>query len=264
MNRTPPTTTHRLWLRAISGVVVVVIFSFVLLVIIQVSGSSGPRSTLSDSTFLKLATRATGAKFVATYVVRGTASPLIQDGKVLLASDPTLATSHAMNNEDYSGFGQYYAYVFHEDNGALVQWIQKGPDVSWCLKFRNVNAGRLQCTSPTAYVPSNSYAYQALPFIPTTMLQPVKNFFHGQPKRTPPVLTEQSKTFGTLRCLLQTSGVAHLRTCINRGGFLVSSTYRRGQYSWSVTLESLSRDPTTRDFTVLRKPSGTVPLPPVG
>jgi hypothetical protein len=244
-----------------SGVAFVAVISGALLVSIQLSRSPG-RTAMSDSAFVNLATRAAKREFVATYVITGTASPLLQNGTVILASDSQLATSHTLNNEDYSGFGQYYAYVFHEQNGELVQWIQKGPNVSWCLKLRHVDSDHLQCTGPTAYVPSNGYAYQGLAFIPRTVLQPVKNFFYGQPERTPPVLTEQSKTFGPLHCLLQTSGIPHLRTCINNEGFIVSSTYRRGQYRWSVLLTSLNSSITASDFTTLLAPSGNVPLPP--
>lgn len=194
--------------------------------------------------------------------VKGNASPFIETGTIFLASNPTLAASHSLNVEGYSGFGQYYAYIFHEGNGELMQWIQKGPNVSWCLKFRTVNSDQLKCTGPSAYVPSNGYAYQALPFVPTTVLGPVKDFLYGLAKRRPPVVTGKSKTFGPLHCLLQTSGSPHLRTCVNDDGLIVSSTYRQHHNWWTVTLETLNHDPTTKDFTTLLKSSREVPLPP--
>jgi hypothetical protein len=217
---------------------------------------------MTVSSFLQLANRATKEKFVATYVVRGNSSPFLDTGKISLASDPQLAASHKMNVEDYSGFGQYYAYVFHESNGALVQWIQKGPNVSWCLKWRSINSNQLKCTGPSPYVPSNGYADQGLPFVPTTVLSAVNNFISGQPKRTPSVVSVHSTSFGQLHCLIQTSGDSHLRTCVDEDGFVGSSSYRNLHYSWSVTLVSLNRRPTAKDFSTLLAPSGQLDLPP--
>jgi hypothetical protein len=259
-----PTTTRTTWMRVMAVLGLVVITIAATLIATQLTSAHQSKTTMSDSKFLALANRAAKEQFVATYVVKGNASPFIATGRILLASEPELASSHSMNDEDYSGFGQYYAYVFHESNGALVQWIQQGQNVSWCLRWRRARVRKLECTAPSPYTPSNGYAMQALPFVPTTVLEPVKDFFYGQPKRTPPVLVEQSKTFGAVRCLFQTSGAPHLRTCINSSGFLVSSTFRRGHYWWTVALETLSHDPTRKDFITLRTPTGKVPLPPLG
>ena len=144
----------------------------------------------------------------------------------------------------------------------IVQWVQKGGIVSWCLKFSWIEKGRLECTPPAPFYPSNGYAYQLLPFVQTTLLSQVENFLSGQPKRSPPVVVERSSEFGTLHCLLQTSGVPHLKTCVNRAGFIVSSNYRRGKYWYSTILESLGRRLAASEFVTLQAPSRNVPLPP--
>lgn len=257
-------TTHALWLRVIVVLGLVVLAISATLVVVQLAARPSTRTAMSDREFLILARRAAKEKFVAMYVVKGNASPFMATGRIFLASDPKLASSHATNDEGYSGFGQYYAYVFRENNGALVQWIQQGPNVSWCLRWPRAQVAKLECTGPSSYVPSNGYAMQALPFAPTTLLGPVQNFFYGQPRRRPPVVTERSTSIGPLHCLLQTSGLPHLRTCIDHQGFIVLSTYRRGPYWWSVTLTSLHRDAPSKDFTTLLKSSGKVPLPPLG
>ena len=263
MSETLSSSTYRLWRRFIFSVIAIALVIGALLLTIQFTGSSRVISTMTGTDFLNLAQRATSEKFVATYLVRGNDSPFIFTGKIMLASDPELLPKNPPENSSgYPGAGEYFAYVFTHSDGSLVQWVQKGAYVSWCLKWPSVNGGKLECTGPGPFEPSNGYAYQLLPFVPTTVLSHVKDFLQGQPRRSPPVVLEDSRSFGSLHCLLQTSGAPHLETCINQDGFIVSSNFKDHGVWSTTTLVSFDRRPTSKDFTTLMKSSGHVPLPP--
>jgi len=256
-------STNWLWRRFTFILIVIVLLAAATLISIGITTTSPKNAKVSDFAFLRIAKSVEGREFIGTYIVRGNASPFIFVGKIVLASDPAALSKHPpVNVAGYSGAGEYFAYVFTHSDGSVVQWVQKGGIVSWCLKFSWVDKGRLECTGPGPFYPSNGYAYQLLPFVQTTLLSQVEDFLSGQPKRLPPVVVERSNEFGTLHCLVQTSGVPHLKTCVNRAGFIVSSNYRRGKYWYSTTLESLGRRPAASEFVTLQAPSKNVPLPP--
>jgi hypothetical protein len=257
-------TTRVAWRVFIACVILVAALVGVPLIGIQVSRSTSQSALLTESSFLKLADSAASEKFVATYVVTGTEEIYLFNGTETVAQIP-YAPGHKIhfNSEGYAASERYLSYLLHESNGDIVQWIQSGSNVSWCLKLARVDASKLQCTGSSPYIPSNGFAEEAVPYVPTNALSLVERYVEGEPQRNPPVIFRTSPSFGRLRCLLQTSGTPHLTTCINTKGIIVSSFSENGSLWSNVKLLTVNCDPPAKLFKTLLKPSGRVPLPPV-
>ena len=257
-------TTHATWSVFITCVILVALFIGALLVSIPVSSSKKANASLTESSFLQRANSASKEKFVATYVVTGNEEIYLFVGTATVAQIPfSLSHKRHFSREGYAPPDRYLSYLLHERNGTVVQWIQSGSNVSWCLKLRGFDAFKLKCTGLSPFIPSNGYAEESVPYIPATALGLVENYVRGQPLRRPPVVYRSSATFGPLRCLLQTSGTPHLTTCINAKGIIVSSFSKNGS-NWSrATLVSVDYDPQAKFFATLLKPSDRVALPPV-
>jgi hypothetical protein len=149
-----------LWTRFTFILIVIVLLAAATLISIGITTTSPKNSKVPDVAFLRIAKSAESREFIGTYIVRGNASPFIFIGKIVLASDPAaLPKNPPVNVAGYSGAGEYFAYVFTHSDGSVVQWVQKGGIVSWCLKFSWVDKGRLECTGPRPFYPSNGYDY---------------------------------------------------------------------------------------------------------
>lgn len=256
-------STHQLWLRFISGVVLIALLIGAALVTIQITRSKGAATLLTDANFFRLANRAAGERFVATYSVTGNASIYIDTGTVVVSQIPwPPGHKRTFSSDGYASPDKYLAYLFTEHNGDIIQWVQRGTNVAWCLKWPSLNSDRLKCTGFTPYIPSNGYAEESVPYVPTTALGLIGSYVAGQPHRIPPVVAEPSKAFGQVECLLQTSGTPHLTTCVNQRGIIVSSNARNGQLWSAVTLQSLSYEVSPSSFSTILKASGLFPPPP--
>ncbi len=216
------------------------------------------------ASFSALMKKADGSRFVLTYHVGG--YPVLAYGKIIVAQIPSpLGTKVTKNTYGYSGTGRM-AYVFHGPSGRIVQWIQNGTNVSACVNvlrsgtYVSGTFGKLECSRPSPYIPSNGFAEEALGFVPTYVESQLTAI---QPTRTK--VSTKSSQFGTLRCLIQTtSGPATQTTCINHAGFTVFWFFQNGSGSFSkVILSALRRDPSSVDFKTLIAPTRALILPPV-
>jgi hypothetical protein len=257
-------TTFRLWIRFITGTLLVAILISALLVASQISSSDYSRTKAVDTSFIHLADAALNEEFVATYEVTGNESLYLFTGRAFVAQIP-YPPRHKMrfNSEGYAPPDAHLSYVLTETNGGVVQWIENGGNVSWCIKLKGLGSYKLQCEGQTPYIPSNGFALESVAYVPVTAMNLIDNYLVGEPKRTPPVVTRWSKDFGQIRCLLQTSGGPHLSTCINHRGIIVSSFWRNRQLWGRATLLSLGYQTSPRDFNLLGKPTGHIDLPPV-
>ena len=176
-------------------------------------------------------------------------------------------TKVTTNADGYSGSGRF-AYLFHGATGRIAQWIKNGTNVSACanvsvtVKFATGNFGKLQCSRPSPYLPSNGFAEQDTGFVPTYVLYSIQGFQGSRLPKRSTVTTSFSPEFGSLRCLTQYPSPTTQTTCINRAGYVVSWVLRNGSgYSSRATLTSLSRHPTAKDFKVLVGPTKSLILP---
>ena len=205
---------------------------------------------------------ADGTRFVLTYHVGG--YPVLSYGKIVVAQIPSPPGTKVTTNADgYSGTGQM-AYLFHGPTGRIVQWIQIGTNVSACvnvlLKGTYVSGtfGKLECSRPSPFIPSNGFAEEELGFVPMYVDQSLTEI---QPTKA--TVSTTTSQFGALRCLIQTSATTTQTTCINHAGFIVSWYLQNtGNFS-RVILNSLERDPTASDFKTLIAPTKALILPPV-
>jgi hypothetical protein len=207
--------------------------------------------------------KADGSRFVLTYHVGG--YPVLAFGKIVVAEIPSPPGTKVTKNADgYSGTGRM-AYVFHGPSGRIVQWIQDGTNVSACVNVLLSGTyifgtfGKLECSRPSPYLPSNGFAEEGVGFVPTYVDSQLTAI---QPTRA--TISTKSSQFGTLRCLVQTQETTIQTTCINHAGFVVSWFLQDGMGSFSkVILSALTRDPTASDFKPLITPTKALILPPV-
>jgi hypothetical protein len=209
--------------------------------------------------------RADGTRFVLTYHVGG--YPVLSYGRIVVAQIPSPPGTKVTTNADgYSGTGRM-AYVFHGPSGRIVQWIQNGTNVSACVNvllngtYLSGTFGKLECSRPSPYLPSNGFAEEGVGFVPTYVDGSLTAI-----RFTQATVSTKSSQFGTLRCLIQASPSAPTTqtTCINHAGFIVSWFLQDGMGSFSkAILSSLKRDPTASDFKTLIAPTKALILPPV-
>jgi hypothetical protein len=216
--------------------------------------------------FNALTKKADSSRFVLTYHIGG--YPVLAYGKIVVAQIPSPpGTTVPKNAYGYSGTGRM-AYVFHGLSGRIVQWIQNGTNVSACVNvllrgtYVSGAFGKLECSRPSPYIPSNGFAEEGVGFVPmyvesqSTAIQPKQ--------MTVSTKSSQSSQFGTLSCLVESQETTVQTTCINRAGFIVSWFLRNGTGSFSsVILSALRRDPTASDFKTLISPTKALILPPV-
>lgn len=210
--------------------------------------------------------QANAARFVATYRLKGYL--FFPNGTIVIAQIPGPLGATAKTNVDgYSGTGRY-AYIFRGLTGRFFQWIKIDTNVSACANipitgnYENGTFGKLRCSRPSPYIPSNGFAEEDAGFVTTYLLQQVTELVgvHSQKRAT--VTTRSSRAFGPLRCLTQFSGPTTQTTCIDRAGFIVSWLLQNGsRYSSSATLTSISHHPTAVDFTTLLRPTTSLILP---
>ena len=221
-------------------------------------------NTASVANFVESMKRAGGTHFVLTYRVGGYS--FLSYGTIVIAQIPSPPGTKVTTNADgYSGTGRF-AYVFHGPTGRIVQWIKNGTNVSACENvlitgtYVSGTFGKLQCSRPSPYIPSNGFAEEDVGFVPTYVLQTVTEIGPTRAR----VSAKASQEFGPLRCLIQTSGTTTQTTCINQAGFIVSWLLQNGMGSFSrAILSSLKHDPTASDFKTLLPPTKAFILPPV-
>ncbi len=242
----------------------------ILLTVVQISKSHPTRTGQATrvASFIDSLNRANGTRFVATY--RVSRYLWLGNGRIVIAQIPSPpGTKVATNADGYSGSG-LHSYLFRGPSGRIIQWIRSGTNVSACLNapitgnFATGTFGKMQCSRPSPYLPSNGFSETDVGFVPTYVLQSV-NGPEGvrQPKKS--VVTSMlSRDFGTLRCLTQFQNPATQTTCINRAGYLVSWFLDNGLgRSSRVTLTSLSRSSNAKDFTTLLRPTKSLILPAI-
>jgi hypothetical protein len=227
------------------------------------AASSKTSNSALVANFTVLMKKADDTRFVLTYHVGG--YPVLSYGKIVVAQIPSPPGTKVTTNADgYSGTGRM-AYLFHGPSGRIVQWIQNGTNVSACVNallsgtYVSGTFGKLECSRPSPFIPSNGFAEEGVGFVPTyvesqlTAIQP-----------TQATVSTKSSQFGTLRCLVQTQETTTQTTCINHAGFIVSWFLQNGSGSFSkVILSSFKRDPAANDFKTLIAPTKALILPPV-
>lgn len=260
---------RRRW--SVIGVVVAAAVAIVVTAV-QVSNShptkTGPATPVVN--FIDSMNRANGTRFVATYRLNGYL--FLQNGTIVITQIPSPPGTKVTTNADgYSGTGRL-AYLFHGPSGRIIQWIKSGTNVNACVNvpktgnFATGTFGRLQCSRPSPYIPSNAFAEADVGFVPTYVLQSVEGLVGVRLQKKAVVTSMDSREFGTLRCLTQFQNPTTQTTCINRAGYVVSWVLDNGSgYSSSrVTLTTLSRGPTAKDFKTLLRPTKALILPTVG
>ena len=123
--------------------------------------------------------------------------------------------------------------------------------------------GKLRCSRPSPYIPSNGFIQEDEGFVPLYVIQSVMNVDSSR-GTTSRMSMGTSQEFGPLRCLTQTSGTTTQTTCINRAGFIVSWKLQSGMGSFTrAILSSLNHHPTAGEFKTLIRPTTSLILPPV-
>ena len=247
------------------GVVLIVAVVAISIIVVQTSNptpvKAPPKTSLAN--FVNSMKRSNDTRFVATYHVFNFL--YFQTGTIVVAQIPSPPGTKMMTNADgYSGSGRF-AYLFHGANGRIAQWIKNGTNVSACATLPSKsNIGRLQCSRPSPYLPSNGFAEQDTGFVPTYVLYSIQGFLGLRLPKHSTVTTNFSPEFGSLRCLTQFPSPTTQTTCINRAGYVVSWVLQNGSgYSSRATLTSLGRHPTATDFKVLVRPTKSLILPAV-
>jgi hypothetical protein len=119
--------------------------------------------------------------------------------------------------------------------------------------------GKLECSRPSPFIPSNGFAEEGVGFVPTYVDGSLTSI-----RPTQATVSTKSSQFGTLRCLIQTQETTTQTTCINHAGFIVSWFLQDGLGSFSkAILSSLKHDPPASDFKTLIAPTKALILPPV-
>jgi hypothetical protein len=226
------------------------------------------RQATSAANFINSMKQANGTRFVVNYRLNGYL--FFQNGTIVIAQIPSPPGAKVTTNLDgYSGTGRY-AYIFHGPTGRIVQWIKNDTNVSACINlpitgnFDTGIFGKLQCSRPSPYIPSNGFAEADTGFVSTYVLQSITGLGGARSLKKATVTTRVSQEFGPLRCMTQFSGPTTQTTCINQAGFVVSWLLQSGSGSSSrATLTSLNHHPTADDFKTLRRPTKSLILPPV-
>lgn len=242
-----------------------------LAIIVDQASNSTPSKTGQATTvanFLNSMKRANDTRFVATYRLNDYL--FFQNGTIVIAQIPSPPGTKVSTNVDgYSGTG-HYAYLYHGSSGRITQWIKNGTNVSACTNvllsgnYATGTFGKLQCSRPSPYIPSNGFAEEDAGFVPTNVLQSITGFGGPRWQKKATVTTKASQEFGPMRCLGQLSGPASQTTCINRAGFVVSWLEQNASGSSSrSTLTSLNHHPTADDFKTLLRPTKSLILPSV-
>ena len=216
--------------------------------------------------FINSLKSANGARFVATYRLNDYL--FLGSGTIVIAQIPSPPGTRTQTNVDgYSGTGRY-AYLLRGLTGRIIQWIKIGTNVGACANalssgnYETGTWGKLRCSRPSPYIPSNAFAEEDVGFVPTYVLQQVTELFAVHSQKRAIVTTRSSRGFGPLRCLTQFSGPTTQTTCIDRAGFIVSLLLQNGARSASrVTLTALNDHPTAGDFKTLRRPTMPLLLP---
>ena len=247
--------------------------AFVAAVVILAAGlevtHSHPKKTVPATqvaNFINSLKSANDTRFIATYQLHDYLA--LGNGKVVIAQIPSPpGTKEKTNADGYTGTGQY-AYVLRGPTGRIAQWIKNGTNVSACMNvlvsgnFETGTFGRLQCSKPSPYLPSNGFAEQDVGFVPTYVLQQIPAYDGPQSLKKAPITTRMSRKFGPLRCLTEVSGPTTQVTCIDRTGFLVSWFLTNGSgVTSSATLTSIGPHPTAKDFKTLLRPTKSLILP---
>lgn len=235
------------------------------------------RSTPSDpqqvAQFIRAAQQATDSQFSATYQVSGNGVVFHYAGRIAIAQIPNAPGTKVRTNSDgYRETGRF-AYVVHEKDGSIVQWIVNEGQVSSCLRLPHdtyAHALTLTCSGPSPYLTSNGFIMQDEAFVPTVAIQEMRSFLN-YPRRAPFTTTQRSRQFGRLRCLHQTYQSERLTTCEDRSGFIVSTLWRNSHLPIgipyarsSAVLQSFSHRANPRVLSTLLKPTTTlVLLPPI-
>lgn len=231
----------------------------------QASGSTPAKTeqTRSVTTFINSMKKANSTPFVATYRIDGYL--FFQNGTIVIAQIPSPpGTKETTNVDGYSGTGRY-AYLYHGPDGRIAQWIKNGTNVSACARPADGGtSGKMQCSRPSPYIPSNGFAMEDSGFVPTYVLQSMTESFGARSLKNATVRTKGSKEFGPLRCLTQISGNTISTACIDQAGYLVYWLLRNGSITSSrATLTSLNYHPTAGDFKTLIRPTKPLILPSV-
>lgn len=192
--------------------------------------------------FVRSAQLANNKEFTATYRTTGPTAVYEYNSVITISRIPNpLDTRPKRSTQGILETGQY-AYVVHEANGNIIQWIQNEGNVRWCMKLlvnEYATAKTLKCSPVGPNIASNGYAEMMVPFIPTNALAQIGEM-NAPGQRSPIMVYESSTKFGQLRCLRQYEGTERLTTCENREGFIVSSLFRNGHAENGAFLLSFS------------------------
>ena len=235
------------------------------LVVIVTAGTSSPpaASKASVAKFVASMKQADGTTFVATYQVEHFL--FFQSGTIQVAQRPSApGTKPTTNADGYTGSGRS-AYLFHGAEGRVTQWIKDGTNVSACVTTPvNGIYGSLVCSRPSPFIPSNGFALEDAGFVPLYVLQSLQELTGLASTKPVTISTNVSRDFGTVRCLIQAPGPTTQTICIDHHGYVVSWVLDNGSGSSSrVTLTSLGRAPSMKDFTTLVPPTRPLVLPAV-
>ncbi len=228
--------------------------------------STRSQTATSVATFTNEMQHANDARFVATYRLRSYL--FFASGTIVIAQIPSPPGTRVTTNADgYSGSGRY-AYLLRGPTGRIIQWIKIGTNVSACVNvlvagnFENGTFGKLRCSRPSPYLPSNGFAETDAGLVPTYVRQQVTAMAAVPSRERAAITSKSSRAFGPLRCLAQFSSPTRQTTCIDRAGLVVSWLLRTGsRYSSSATLASINRHPAPVDFATLLRPTAALILP---
>jgi hypothetical protein len=139
----------------------------------QVANAASSKTSNSGlvANFNALMKKADSSRFVLTYHVGG--YPVLSYGKVVVAQIPSPPGTKVIKNADGYSSTRRTAYVFHGPSGRIVQWIQNGTKVSACVNvllsgtYVSGAFGKLECSRPSPFIPSNGYAEEGVGFVPT-------------------------------------------------------------------------------------------------
>jgi len=247
---------RRRWTAVAIALIVIALVATVTAV--QISNSSTPKSVSLTpiKSFENLLQRASHEQFVATY--RVSHYGFFPPGTIVYAQIPSPpGTKAATNAEGYSATGRY-AYVYR-GQGRIVQWIQRGTNVSACMRLPSPYFTPLKCDQPSQYAPSNGYDTAGVGLIQSTVLS--WDQLRDVPAKSWTVSTQRSSKFGLLKCL--TFSTLSTKTCINGEGIVVSwASWNGATNTGRVSLISYNFRPTARDFHTLIKPASKFFLPP--
>lgn len=229
--------------------------------------SGFPRGTSdrskSPDSFINSMKLANATRFLATYRIDDYL--FFQGGTITIAQIPSPPGTKATTNVDgYSATGRR-AYLFHGPRGRIAQWIKIGTNVSACERPAGGGTlGRLECSRPSPFIPSNGFAMEDAGFVLTYVLQTMTETLGVRSLKNSTLKAKKSSKYGTLQCLTEISGPTTSTTCIDRAGYLVSWLLQNGSATASsATLVKLGHNPTANDFKTLVAPTKSLILPAV-